>query len=364
MSGPAGSRPGARITPFGVASGVLLAAAAVFPVVAPNPYYLTVATLAFINALSALGLNLIAGYTGQLNLAHAGFAAIGAYTVGILTVDHGVPFWIAFALAGCVAAALGGLVGLVSLRLRGDYFAIFTLCVGVILYLGIEKWEGLTHGVVGIMDVPAAPALGPISFATDAGGYYLALAMLALGLWVMRRVATSLTGRGFVAVRNGEALAEALGINPMRTKLTAFMVSTFYAGIAGALYAGQVRFLGPDIAHTTRTFDTLICVLVGGMGTLLGPVVGAVAVSWLTQALQDLQDYRMVVFGPLLILILMFFPHGIVGSIERRWGRRQAAAIEARRARAGAPRPAPAGPVLGSGSDAAPATVLRAPPHA
>ena len=320
----------ARPSPFALASFALLALAALFPVLTPNPYYLGVMALAFVGALSALGLNLIAGYAGQLNLAHAGFVAIGAYTVGILTVDHGVPFWVAFALAGVVSALAGAVVGVVSLRLRGDYFAIFTLCVGFILYLGIEKWDGLTHGVVGLMDIPAPTGIGPVSFASDRGQYYLALIVLALGVWFMRRITASLVGRSFLAIRNGEALAQALGLNPMRTKLVAFVISTFYAGIAGALYAGQVRFLGPDIARETRTFDALIFIVVGGMGTLLGPVVGAVGMSWLIQALQGLQDYRMVVFGPLLILAIMFFPSGLVGALERRFARRRAALAEKR----------------------------------
>ncbi|WP_207210755.1 branched-chain amino acid ABC transporter permease [Lichenibacterium minor] len=324
----------ARPSPFALASFALLASAALFPVLTPNPYYLGVMALAFVGALSALGLNLVAGYAGQLNLAHAGFVAIGAYTVGILTVDHGVPFWIAFALAGVVSAAAGAAVGLVSLRLRGDTFAIFTLCVGFILYLGIEKWDGLTRGVVGLMDIPAPPGIGPVSFATDRGQYYLALGVLAVGVWLMRRITASLVGRSFLAIRNGEALAQALGLNPMRTKLTAFVISTFYAGIAGALYAGQVRFLGPDIARETRTFDALIFAVVGGMGTLLGPVVGAVGMSWAIQALQGLQDYRMVVFGPLLVLCIMFFPAGIVGALEARFARRRAALAEKRLAEA------------------------------
>jgi branched-chain amino acid transport system permease protein len=309
---------------------VLLAVAIAFPVLTPNPYYLSVMSLAFINALAAAGLNLIAGYTGQLNLAHAGFMAIGAYTVGILTVDYGVPFWIAFALAGVVAALLGGLIGVVSLRLRGQYFAIFTLCVGVIIALVVEKWDSLTHGVNGIMDVPQPTAIGPLSITSNAGQYYLVLAVLVIGLVLMQRIVRSLVGRGFVAIRNSESLAEALGINPMRTKVTAFMLSTFYAGIAGGLYAGYVRFLGPDMASETHTFDMITFTVVGGLGTLLGPVVGSVSVAWLSQYLQALQDYRMVVFGPLLILLIMFFPQGIVGYFEARVSRRRSAAIDAK----------------------------------
>ena len=319
-----------RCTPSRLIYTALLALAIAFPALTPNPYYLSVMSLAFINALAAAGLNLIAGYTGQLNLAHAGFMAIGAYTVGILTVDYAAPFWVAFVLAGILAAALGGVIGIVSLRLRGQYFAIFTLCVGVIIYLVVEKWDGLTHGVDGIMDVPRPTAIGPVSITSNTGQYYLVLAILVLGLVVMRRIVGSLVGRGFVAIRNGEGLAEALGINPMRTKVTAFMLSTFYAGIAGALYAGYVRFLGPEMANETHTFDMITFIVVGGLGTLLGPVVGSVSVAWLSQYLQALQDYRMVVFGPLLILLIMFFPQGIVGFFEARVSRRRAALADAR----------------------------------
>jgi len=317
------------LTPFGLVCLALVVAAALFPLLTPNPYYLSVAALAFINALAAAGLNLIAGYTGQLNLAHAGFMAIGAYTVGILTVTYGMPFWPAFILGGVVSAALGAVVGAISLRMRGQVFAIFTLCVGVIIALLIEKADWLTNGVNGIMDIPRATQLGPISIDNDIGQYELVLAFLVAGLFLMQRIVTSLVGRGFVAIRNGEALAEALGINPMRTKLLAFVLSTFYAGIAGALYAGNLRFLGPGMASETVTFDMITFTIVGGLGTLLGPVVGSLAIAWISQYLQALQDYRMVVFGPVLILLIMFFPQGIVGWLETRLGRRRAARIDA-----------------------------------
>ena len=317
------------------------AAALLFPLVAANDYVLFVMALAYVMAMSAVGLNLILGYTGQLNLAHAGFMAIGAYTLAILTVDHGWPYWPAFAAAGLVAAAAGLVAGLVSLRLKADYFAIFTLCVGIIIALGIEKWDGLTHGVVGIIDIPAPGAIGPIRFDRPVTQYYLVLAVLAASLFVMDRIVRSLSGRAFVAIRNGEALAEALGVPLMRTKVTAFVISTAYAGFAGALYAGFVRFIGPGIAGTGQTFDLVAYILVGGLGTLSGPIVGALILTWATQSLQVLQDYRMIVFGPLLILLVMYMPHGIVGTWQARRARQEAVRQAARRqARAGAP-PAP-----------------------
>lgn len=319
-----------------IVAGCALAVALAFPLVVPNQYYLTVLASAYIQALAAIGLNLILGYTGQLNLAHAGFMAVGAYVLAIGTVDYGVPYWLAFALSGVVAGILGLGAGLLSLRLKSDYFAIFTLCVGLILALVIEKWDGLTHGVVGIFDIPAAPAIGPLRFDTPAANYYLVLAMLVLGLWLMDRIVHSLLGRAFMAIRNGEALAEALGVPLMRTKVTAFVISTVYAGYAGALYAGFFRVVGHELASEAHAFDMLAYILVGGIGTLTGPVVGALILTVATQSLQFLQDYRLLVFGPLLIVLVMFLPKGLIGTIKARQaraaGERAAAARKGRRA--------------------------------
>jgi branched-chain amino acid transport system permease protein len=320
---------------------LLAVVALVFPLFAQNNYLISVATQTFIMAIAALGLNLITGYTGQFNLAHGAFMAVGAYTVGILTVDHQVPFWIAFLLAGCITALLGYFVGLLSLRLKGHYFSIFTLCVSYIMFLLIEKWESLTHGPVGIMGIPAPPGIGPLQFGTPLSQYYLVLAFLVLGIWIMARIVRSLLGRSFMAVRNSDLLAEALGVDLMRTKTLSFVLSVVYAGFAGALYAGQVRFLGPDLASEVVTFDLVMFILVGGVGTLLGPLVGTVLVTYLTQSLQFLQDYRMVVFGPVLIALIIFLPDGLVGTWLKRRARRADAAQAAQVALKPAPPPAP-----------------------
>lgn len=292
----------------------LLAIGLVFPFSTGNDYHLTVMTTAYIFAIATIGLNLITGYTGQFNLAHAGFMAVGAYTLGILTVDYQVPFWWAFLAAGALTVVLGVPLGWVSLRLKGHYFSIFTLCMGYILFLVIEKWEGLTHGTVGLIGIPPPPSLGAVNFDTPQAMYYLALSFLAVAIWVMHRIVRSLLGRTFTAIRNDPDLAEALGINLARNKLLAFLISVLYAGWSGALYAGFVRFLGPDLADARHTFDMTMYMLVGGLGTLLGPLLGTVIVSWLTQYMQFLQDYRFVVFGPLLILLVIYVPNGIVGG--------------------------------------------------
>ena len=306
---------------------LLFIAGLAFPFLAGNDYHLTVMSTAYIFAIATVGLNLITGYTGQFNLAHSGFMAIGAYTVGILTVDHQVPFWIAFALSGVVAAAIGFFVGLVSLRLKGHFFSIFTMCVGYIMFLLIEKWESLTHGTVGIIGIPVPSAIGPISFESPLALYYLVFFFLVVGMWVMHRIVNSLLGRTFMAIRNGDELAESLGINLMRNKVLAFMLSVAYAGFAGGLYAGFVRFLGPDLAAVEQTFNMTVYMLIGGLGTLLGPLLGAIAMPWLTQYLQFLQDLRYIVFGPILVLLVIFMPHGIVGTYLGWRARRAAVAL-------------------------------------
>ena len=303
---------------------LLFIAGLAFPFLAGNDYHLTVMSTAYIFAIATVGLNLITGYTGQFNLAHSGFMAVGAYTVGILTVDHQVPFWAAFALSGVVAAAIGFFVGLVSLRLKGNFFSIFTMCVGYIMFLLIEKWESLTHGTVGIMGIPVPSAIGPVSFESPRALYYLVFFFLVVGMWVMHRIVNSLLGRTFMAIRNGDELAESLGINLMRNKVLAFMLSVAYAGFAGGLYAGFVRFLGPDLASVEQTFNMTVYMLIGGLGTLVGPLLGAIAMPWLTQYLQFLQELRYLVFGPILVLLVIFMPHGIVGTYLG-WRARRAA---------------------------------------
>ncbi|MDX1633954.1 MAG: branched-chain amino acid ABC transporter permease [Marinobacter sp.] len=292
----------------------LLILALVFPLVAANEYQVYVMATAFVWAIAVYGLNIITGYCGQLNLAHGGFFAIGAYTLGLLTSDYAWSFWPAFLAALVMTAFLGFLVGVVSLRLKEHYFAIFTLCVGFIIYLVLDKWEELTHGPIGVRDIAAPNGFGLVDFTETTPFYYLVLAFLVFAIWFMGRLSRSLLGRTFLAIRNGDQLAESLGINLMRNKVLAFVLSTTYAGLAGALYAGMVRFIGPEEANINHTFDMITYLLVGGIGTLSGPLLGTLGIVWITQSLQFLEEYRMIIFGPLLVILVIFFPRGIVGS--------------------------------------------------
>ncbi|WP_101842894.1 branched-chain amino acid ABC transporter permease [Halobacillus sp. Marseille-P3879] len=301
----------------------LVIAAGIFPFLNQNEYWLHILTLSFIWIIAVYGLNLLAGYTGYLSLAHAGFFAIGAYSLGLLTVKTGVNYWAALALSCLITSVIGFLIGLIALRTKEHFFAIYTLCVGYVIYLVIDKWDSLTGGVRGLIGIPAPSNIGPLSFQSSLSQYYLVLFFLLATIFIMYRIVHSLTGRTFIAIRNSEELAKTIGISTMKNKLVVFVLSTFFAGLAGALYASFIRFIGPDIGYTTVIFDLLTYLLVGGIGTMAGPIVGTILIVSVSQSLQFLQDYRMLIFGPLLTLIIIFYPRGIVGLFNEMYMKRR-----------------------------------------
>lgn len=303
---------------------VLILLAIIFPIISQNDYFIHVMTLSFIWMIGVYGLNLLAGYTGYLSLAHAGFFAIGAYSLGLLTVKAEMNFWPALLLSLVITGVIGFFVGLISLRTKEHFFAIYTLCVGYIIYLVIDKWDSLTEGVRGLIGIPAPANIGPLSFETLQSHYYLVLFFLLLVVLIMYRIVHSLSGRTYIAIRNSEDLAQTIGISTMKNKLTVFVISTVIAGLSGALYASFVRFIGPDIGSIAIVFDFLTYLLVGGIGTLSGPIVGTILIVVLSQRLQFLQDYRMLVFGPVLTLLIIFYPRGIVGAVVSWTQKRQA----------------------------------------
>lgn len=289
-----------------------------FPLIyADNRYVLHVMTIGFIFTISVYGMNIIAGFTGQLSLAHAGFFAIGAYTLGILTTRNEMNFWLALVLAVLVTSVAGLVLGLIALRTKEHFFAIYTLIVGYLIYLLIDKWDGLTGGVRGLIGIPMPDPIGPLVFESATSMYYLVLAFLLLSIFVAVRIVRSLTGRTYIAIRNSEELAQTLGINTRVNKLVSFVISVAYAGLAGALYAALTRFIGPDVASTNMVFNFLMYLIVGGIGTLSGPIVGTMLFVWLEQFLRSYQEYHLLIFGPILVVMVIFFPTGIVGGFYK-----------------------------------------------
>jgi branched-chain amino acid transport system permease protein len=275
-------------------------------------------------AIAALSLNLILGYTGQLSLAHGAFYGIGAYACGLLILKSGLSFWLAMPLAAALCSICGFLVGMPMLRIKGAYFAIASLCFGVIVTIVISQWSDLTEGEKGLIGIPPPdpipiPLIDQISFKSLTSRYYLILFFLIVTIIVMHRMAQSLLGRKFMAIRDNEELAESIGINTMRNKVLSFTIGAFFAGLAGALYAGYFGFLSPGCSDYNTGFTFLISVIVGGAGTIAGPIIGAFVMPVLMEIMHALAEYRMLVYGLLLIVIIIFLPGGIVRGAQLLW---------------------------------------------
>jgi branched-chain amino acid transport system permease protein len=295
----------------------LLVVSIVFPLAVDNPYLVSVVVTAYVIAIAVYGLDVLLGYTGQLSLAHAGFFGIGGYTVGVLTADHGFSFWTALPVALALTVALAHLIGLAALRTRHDYFAIFTLAVGVMIVIVIDRWAEVTGGTDGLIGIPPPPAIGPLQFDTLTGQYYLALAFLLFTIYVVWALMHSLVGRTFLAVRNSEDLARAVGIDAGRTHQLSFVISAALAGLGGSLYAVFLGYIGPAMGNVQMTFMMLVYLMIGGVASLAGPLVGTLLVMGLMQALQAFNEYQMMVLGPILVVVIIFFPHGLAGQGRR-----------------------------------------------
>jgi branched-chain amino acid transport system permease protein len=297
---------------------ILLIFFILLPVLVRAKYPLHLLIMVGIWSIAASSLNLILGFTGQASLGHAAFFGIGAYTSALLMLKSGFSFWLALPLACLVAGFFGFLIGLPALRTRGSYFAIATLGFNIIVTIIIDHWEDLTQGGAGISGIPKPtpldlPLLGTIDFNTMAAQYYLVLFFLSLTLLVIYRIVHSPVGQTYLAIRGGESLAESLGIHTMWNKLVSFTTSALLAGLAGALYASYHGFISPDTSNFHLGFDLLIFLLVGGVATLPGPVIGAVIMTLIPESLQFLLEYRIIFFGAFLILVVIFLPRGLVG---------------------------------------------------
>lgn len=291
----------------------------IYPWVASR-YYLQIASVAVVFAVAIIGYDFVLGRAGQLSLSHAAFFGIGAYTFALLTVRLGMPFWISLPAAALVAALFGLAVGVPSLRLRGHYLAIATLGFGEIVRLVLTHWNELTNGVDGIARIPA-PAFGPLVLGDNIGQYYLVVASLALLAWGAGRINASKFGLVLVAIREGETAAEVMGVDTRRGKVMAFALGAFYAGVAGSLYASLFSYISPETFGLEQSIVMLAMLLLGGIGSITGAVIGAVVLSFLPEWLRFLKDYYLIVYGVGILLMMSFMPSGIVGFLRSRLAR-------------------------------------------
>lgn len=308
----------------------LVAALAALPFVAPG-YWIYFAGLLGINIVATHGLNIMMGYTGLLSLGHAAFVGVGAYTVAILQTYFGVPFWIAIPAAGISAAVIGAAFGLPSLRIRGLYLVIATLAAQFILHFVFVHWQSVTNGDVGLPVAPAEVFGYPLNNETRV--YYLILAFVVLSTIFASNVVRSRVGRAFIAIRERDLTAQVLGVEIVGYKLMAFALGSFYAGIAGALLAYFNRFVNPEQFGLLLSVFFLSAVIVGGMGSILGAILGAAFMTLLPELLREgsllvgsslgydlatvLTPLRETIFGMLMVGFLILEPRGLAQLWKR-----------------------------------------------
>src|SRR5437868_13206314 len=318
--------------------GFLAAALAIaaLPLVLSGNHWPPNLTVSAINVLLALGLDFILGYAGQLNLGQSAFYGLCAYVSTLLITRLGVPFWIAFAGGVAFAGLAGMILALFAVRLRGHYLAIASLGFAVIIHQILLNWISLTQGPLGIYAIPpppaiAIPGLPAISFRSPVALFYLVAGFTLLAYFILDQLVRSPIGETLTAIREDEISAQSLGINTAAWKVFAFGVGAAVGGAAGCFYATFVGTLVPDAFFITESFTILSMVIVGGMGTLIGPVWGAILLTLLPELLRDIGDLRLVVYGAALTLVVLFVPGGMVQAARIVRARLACFAIASRR---------------------------------
>lgn len=295
-----------------------------FPFVANN-HLLYIANMIGFAVIGAVGLNLLTGFTGQISLGHAAFIGVGAYTSAILVTRWGFSFWLSVPLAGLASALAGALIGIPSLRVKGLYLCIATLASQFIFGFIFVHWESMTKGITGIHIPP--PAIGALHFDNERKFYWITLFFVLLGVGYARNLIRSKMGRAFMAVRDRDLAAEIMGINLFRYKLSAFAISSFYAGVTGALLVNFLKVVVPEQFSFMVCIEYLAMIIVGGLGSVIGSVFGAVFMTLVPEILSVLSDivkeaapemaslivpFKQVVFGFLIVSFLIFEPRGLV----------------------------------------------------
>jgi branched-chain amino acid transport system permease protein len=299
----------------GVVLPAILAALLILPLLVTRNYFLGVMCRIFFYSVLAGALNVINGYSGQTCLGPAGFFCIGAYTGAILSVKLGWNFWALLPIAGVLPALVGLLLAWPTFRMSGIYLSIVTLGFSEIVRLIVLNWTSLTGGPMGIKAVPV-PVLFGFQIRGARNFYYLFLALAVVFLFCTHRVVRSRVGRAWMAIREDQQAAKSLGIESSRFKALNFMYGAFWLGIAGSVYASYVRFIDSTFFTLDEGFNILSMVIIGGQGTLTGPVVGAVIVSFLTEWLRPVGAWRMVAYAVLIILMMWWRPQGLAGASD------------------------------------------------
>jgi branched-chain amino acid transport system permease protein len=291
---------------------VIAAAALAAPFISSVNYYRHLLIISLVYLVLSTSLNLIMGYTGQLALGHAAFYGIGAYTFTLLVMKTSTPYWISFIAGGILSALAAAFLGVIVLRLRGHYLAILTLAFGEIVRIVLYNWVGLTRGPMGLTDIPE-PRIFSYQFKGLLSYYYLMLFIAVVSYLVFWRLIKSRQGRAFIAIREEETAAKAMGVNTTWMKILSFVVGCFFAGIAGSFIATYIKYIHPDNFTAWGSLILNAMVVIGGEGSMVGAAIGAVLLTAVPEILRFGQQYRMVIYAIALMGSIILWPYGIVG---------------------------------------------------
>jgi len=286
----------------------------VWPLIENNPYNLGLSNLIAIHVMVVLGLNLFIGYAGQISLGHAAFFALGAYGSALGTVTLGLPAWPVMILTAVAVALIALLVGQPALKLSGHYLAMATLGFNIVVYTVLVQWDTVTGGPSGFAGIPYL-SVGGLIFDDEIHFHYLVWAFAMLSLLLSLNLVRSGVGRGLAALAGDETAAAALGVDTRKAKVKVFVLSAVFASLAGSLFAHCYAFVSPDSFSIFVSVDFVIMVVVGGLGSVWGTLFGAGLITLLPEWIEALQNYKDIIEGLILVLILLFMPQGLVTGV-------------------------------------------------
>jgi branched-chain amino acid transport system permease protein len=302
------------------ALAVILVATIAFPLLF-DIYQTNIMVLALIFVVLGLGLNITVGLAGLLDLGYVAFFAVGAYTYGILNSFWGIGFWTSLPIGGLMGALFGIALGFPILRLRGDYLAIVTLGFGSIAKIVIENWEEVTNGAKGIAGIPRPGFFGADMSITSATTYtyYLMILMVIFTIFITNRLKDSRIGRAWMALREDEIACVAMGVDMAKTKLGAYAFGAFWAGLVGVIFAARNTYINPNSFTFMESALVLSIVVMGGMGSIVGVIIAALVLILMPEYLRAFSEYRMLMFGAIMVLMMIFRPEGLIANVRRKY---------------------------------------------
>ncbi len=294
---------------------VVAVLALIFPFLFSNVYIIRMGTISLMYVMLALGINLIMGYMGQMTFGHAAFWGIGAYTAAIMSTKLGTPFIVDIICAALIAGTFGFLLGLPVLKVKGYYLTIVTLGFGEIIRLVELNSTKLTGGAMGIKGIPGIKLFGK-EFDSHLVFYYLILILAVITIIILLRINKSRYGLALKSIRDDDSAAEVLGVDVVKTKIKTFVISAMIAGVAGAFFAHYITYIDSTSFTTSVSQEMTVMVIIGGIGSIPGTIIGATVLTIVPELIRQLMEYRMLLYGLIMLLMTLFRPHGLLGSVN------------------------------------------------